>query len=63
MANSYVKISSKRGEIRTFGGNRSAVLSMAKHYKDMTLGEFMFKHQHLTKEDYDTLSIDIYRKR
>lgn len=63
MANSYVNISCERGEIRTFGGNRSAVLAMAKQYKDMSLGEFMFKHPYLTKRDYDTRTMHIRRKR
>jgi hypothetical protein len=62
MAAAYVKISCARGDIRTFGGNRSAVRAMKKRYETMTLGEFMFKHEHLNERDYNTLTCTFYNK-
>lgn len=58
----YVRISSERGEIRKFGGGQSKVLNLVSEYKNMGLGEFMFKHPHLTKVDYLTLKYEVGKK-
>lgn len=63
MAAAYVRIKCDRGTIRTFGGNTSHVRSMIHYYKNMSLGDFMFKHEYLTQQDYNTLTYEFIKKR
>lgn len=63
MAAAYVRIKCDRGTIRTYGGNTSDVRNMILRYKKMSLGDFMFKHQHLTQHDYNTLAYEFVKKK
>jgi hypothetical protein len=62
MTKVYVKINSERGLIRKFGGNRSKVFDLIHKYKTMTLPEFMMQHEHLTSQDYNTLTYEFVKK-
>lgn len=59
---SYIRVDSVNGCIRTTGGNRKAIRTLAQYYVYMSYEEFRKEHPTRTKEDYETLKVTFVEK-
>ncbi|MBP1308934.1 hypothetical protein JOD82_001954 [Paenibacillus sp. 1182] len=62
MSAAYVTISSMRGVIRKYGGNRNDVRALRDTYQMMKEDEFLVRHPYLTIEDFRSLKVKFTRK-